>query len=266
MINRAPLAAYMTAVCVIAAGLWTCATAHAQADAAEVFKTANTHYASGKYAEAARQYRRLIRDGHGSVWVYFNLGNTYTKLEEYGLALLQYRRALLVAPRSEDIRHNLRYVEGRLSYQPANEIPTWWHWVVDRVVSNTTLNELLIVTVVLYWLTAAAAIWRLRTRRRLATVLLVAGIIVVFVGTGLCVVQWNRGWGSNSAIVIEQAAMLSGPGAAFDTLATLPDGAEVRILSAEGQYREVRTEAGGRGWVSKQSVRHISPYRQDSEE
>ncbi|MFP3903587.1 MAG: tetratricopeptide repeat protein [Armatimonadota bacterium] len=258
--------AYITAVCVVTAAMWASPALHARTDAAEVFKKANTQYASGEYRAAAENYRRLLRDGHGSAWVYFNLGNTYARMEEYGLAVLQYRRALLIAPRNGDIRHNLEYVKGRVSYQPTHEIPTWWHWVVDRVVSNTTLNELLVVTVVLYWLTAVAGIWWMYTHRRLATALLVAGLIMVLVGTGLCVVQWNRGWGSGTGIVIQQTPMLSGPGPAFDSIATLPDGAEVALLSSQGQYREVRTEAGGRGWVSKESVRHTSPYRQQSKE
>lgn len=243
-----------------------CAQPQDSSNGPSAFDTGVQQYAQGRYAAAAETWETLVGDGRYSAPVYFNLGNAYMKMERPGLALLNYRRAQLLAPRNDEIRHNIQYVHSELAYQPAEDVTTWWHWLVRRVTDNTTINELVILTVIIYWITAGLAVWRLYTPRRLATALLVAAVVALVAGCGLCVVEYNSGWGSAEAVVVEQSPLLSGPGPAFDALASIPEGAQVRVLGTRGQYREVRTDAGGRGWVAKDIARLISPARAESEE
>ena len=46
-----------------------------------LFAQANTHYAEGNYAEAAKQYEQILTETP-SAEVYYNLGNAYFKSDD----------------------------------------------------------------------------------------------------------------------------------------------------------------------------------------
>ena len=229
--------------------------------AAHRFAEANQHYADGDYQAAAAVYESLLEQGYHALAVCYNLGNAYLQMEDAGRAVLYYRRALLITPRHRDTLHNLRYAESRLSYQASPIVETWGHLLLRWVLSRLSINELVGSSALLYWLAVAAGIWRMYSPRRRMTVVLWVLVIALCVCSGLTYGKWHRDYASGRAIVVSDADMMSGPGRSFELLAKLRPGAEVSVLQTRGQYREIRTEAGGRGWLDKQHLEFISPYR-----
>jgi len=227
--------------------------------AGQSFAQGNTLYAEGDYRAAASAYEALLKTGFQSRAVYYNLGNAYLQLDDPGRAVLCYRRALLIAPRDADTLHNLNYAESQLAYQSSASVDTWMHALLAWTWSRITLNELLVLTMILYWIAAGVGVVRLSSRRRRVTVALWALIALLCLAAALTYGKWHRDYGSGAAIVVAEADMLSGPGPSFDVLARLRSGAEVRILQTQGQYCEVRTDAGGRGWMLKQHLELIGP-------
>ena len=74
----------------------------------EQFLAAGRAYGEGRMRDAARLYEDLIRGGHGSMEVFFNLGNAEARDGRLGAAVLNYRKAWRLAPRDPDIGANLR--------------------------------------------------------------------------------------------------------------------------------------------------------------
>ena len=62
------------------------------------FITAADAFQSGQYDKALELYSAIEERGHESADLYFNLGNTYTRLSKPGLAIKAYREALYRAP------------------------------------------------------------------------------------------------------------------------------------------------------------------------
>jgi len=77
------------------------------------FITAADAFQSGQYEKALELYKTIETRGHESADLYFNLGNTYTRLSKPGLAIKAYREALYRAPRSADLQANLAFVRGK---------------------------------------------------------------------------------------------------------------------------------------------------------
>ncbi len=228
--------------------------------AARLFAQANQHYAAGEYQAAATVYRRLLEQGYHGLAVCYNLGNAYLQMEEPGRAVLYYRRALLIAPRHGDTAYNLRYAESQLAYQASPVVETWGHLVLRWLLSRLSINELVGVSALLYWLAFAVGIGRIYSSRRRVTIALWALVIVLMLSSALTYGKWHRDYAGGRAIVVADAAMMSGPGDSFEVLARLRPGAEVCVLQTPGQYHEIRTAAGGRGWLEKQNLEFISPY------
>ncbi len=225
------------------------------------FAEANQHYGDGDYQAAAAAYESLLEQGYHALAVCYNLGNAYLQMKDAGRAVLYYRRALLIAPRHRDTLHNLRYAESQLSYQASPRVETWGHLLLRWLLSRLSINELVGASALLYWLAVAAGIWRMYNPRRRATVALWALVIALCISSGLTYGKWDGDYTSGRAIVVSDADMMSGPGGSFELLAKLRPGAEVSVLETQGQYREIRTEAGGRGWLDKQHLEFISPYQ-----
>ena len=81
------------------------ATLHA-ADAATLDQ-ANQRFAAGDYAGAATAYDQLLATEGPRASLFYNLGNSYQRLGQYGPAILAYERARLLTPRDPDLLANL---------------------------------------------------------------------------------------------------------------------------------------------------------------
>ncbi len=263
MSSRLASAAMLCGVLVVLSTAWGQQIQREQGSesVAYTFGEANQHYANGDYQAAAAVYESLVEQGYHALAVYYNLGNAYLRMENAGRAVLCYRRALLIAPRHRDTLHNLRYAESQLSYQASPIVETWGHLLLRWLLSRLSINELVGFSALLYWLAVGVGIWRMYNPRRKVTVALWALVIALCVCSGLSYGKWHRDYASGRAIVVSDADMMSGPGHSFELLAKLRPGAEVSVLQTQGQYRELRTEAGGRGWMDKQHLEFISPYQ-----
>ena len=93
--------------------LGLCVRAAAPLDTEKIWNDANTAYVNADYPAATEGYERLLGEGYESAQLYLNLGNAYFKRGMNGRAILNYRKALRLAPGDEDIRYNLSIAEAR---------------------------------------------------------------------------------------------------------------------------------------------------------
>jgi len=64
-------------------------------------------YARNEFRQAATLYQAVIDSGYRSASLYYNLGNAHFKLNNLPRAILNYERAVRLAPRDEAIQFNL---------------------------------------------------------------------------------------------------------------------------------------------------------------
>ncbi|MBU1888050.1 MAG: tetratricopeptide repeat protein, partial [Candidatus Omnitrophica bacterium] len=74
----------------------------------EIYRKANINYENEDYEKAVSLYEMLLKIDRVSPEVFYNLGNSYFKLKKIGRAVVNYRRALRLAPGNRDISHNLK--------------------------------------------------------------------------------------------------------------------------------------------------------------
>ncbi|MBW2220405.1 MAG: hypothetical protein JRF40_13100, partial [Deltaproteobacteria bacterium] len=79
----------------------------------EMFFKANEAYKEGRFEDAIGGYTRLLNGGYKSGHLFYNLGNTYFRLNQLGYAVLNYERARLLIPRNGDLGFNLRYARDQ---------------------------------------------------------------------------------------------------------------------------------------------------------
>ena len=75
------------------------------------FDLANRAYADGKYYEAIEMYLNIVKGGKESGEVYFNLGNAYYKVNQFGQSILYYEKARHFLEGDQALEHNLRLAQ-----------------------------------------------------------------------------------------------------------------------------------------------------------
>ena len=91
-----------------------------------LWNQANQEFAAGKFDQARANYGELVATGNLSAELFYNLGNTYLKLDDKGRAVLNFKRALALAPGFEPAKHNLNLVLQAAGVDPDEEVMQEW--------------------------------------------------------------------------------------------------------------------------------------------
>jgi tetratricopeptide (TPR) repeat protein len=226
-------------------------------DALAAFDQANRLYEQGQFTNAATAYQNLIRAGHDSATLYFNLGNAWFKAGEAGRAILNYRLAERLAPRDPDIRANLRLTRDLVHGQPLPP-PPWWR----RLSRRFTLNEWAGATGAALWLCfGALVLGELRAdRRRLARRWAAGFGLVALLAGGALWGQWlERRLRVEAVVIAKQAVVRYGPLEVSPELQKVEDGAELEVLDQKDGWLQVGGLARGTGWIRQSEVLLVPP-------
>ena len=238
--------------CVILALLmFICAGKIFAADVASDFSAANQLYYKGKFAEAAAAYEKILQAGGQSANLLLNYGNAEFKAGRLGKAIVAYRQAQQLAPGDAELRANLAFVRNQV--QGATERPGGW----QRLIGSLTLNQGAVLTAIIIWVLFGLLIARqirpalapkLRTATRLAAVLAIFSCAVLTLQAA------NH---FNSAVAVVTAAEATARSGPFDdaqTVFTVHDGAEMRVLDRHDDWVQVADGGGKIGWLNKKQV------------
>ena len=101
----------------------------------ELFDKGNDLYNQGRYLEAIESYSDIIKDGKHSSELYYNMGNSYYKLNDIANSIFYYEKALLIDPKSEKITNNLSFAQNMLIDKieplPQNQINSFFSSIIN---------------------------------------------------------------------------------------------------------------------------------------
>ncbi|MCK7539625.1 MAG: tetratricopeptide repeat protein [Marinilabiliales bacterium] len=101
---------------------------------------ANKAYTDGLYAEAADLYKKVAVSGYQAPGLYYNLGNSCFKLNDFPGAILWYERAKRLDPGNEDIAFNLNVANSKIAdkIEPVPEMfyRRWYFSLVNRFTAD----------------------------------------------------------------------------------------------------------------------------------
>ncbi len=221
------------------------------------FETGNAAYEAGKFSEAAAAYESAAKAGAIGANLSFNLGNAYFRAGNPGRAVLHYERALALEPGHPEAAANLGHAL-RATRAPREAVPGW-------LVPATRLggDRLTLLACAGAWIAFAGAVLAFGpVRRRTAGFsLLGAGALGAILALTMFVLLDGGAKNSARAIIVakEGAKALYAPAETSRTAATLPAGAEVRVLQDRISWQYVEIPGGIRGWVPATALERVIP-------
>ena len=231
-------------------------------DALAHWELGNKSYADGDYARAAEEYMAIVEGGEYSMPLYYNLANAYFKLGELGKAILNYNRALRIAPANEDIRHNLALAEAQTKDRIA-EVPEFFlnRWL--RIVRNS-MSCMAWSVLSLVWLAFTLA-FALLFLLALPIKVRKAGFYGTILSLLLFVVTTSFALSSRNDMLLKEEAVVmasaisvkSSPDRSATDIFVLHEGTKLRVVNELGEWCEVVIADGKKGWTEKKNIEEI---------
>lgn len=247
--------------CVFAALVLSCCNVYGQSSDS-LFIKANQQYETGNFESAAALYEQIADSGYVATELFFNLGNTYFKMNRIASAILNYERALLLSPQSDDVKFNLEMVRtftvDRIVPLPEFILSTWYRNFRNLFTPNVWVNlsisffgfALFLLT--LFWFSYGRVIKRLSFSFALLFLFLSASTLVF-------AAQENVKFTSRSEAIVMNpvVAVKSSPGETGKDIFILHSGTKVTITKSIGDWEEIKIADGNKGWIRKADIERI---------
>lgn len=222
---------------------------------ASAFDEANQQFKSGDFAGAAAAYEKLLTTEGPRASVYYNLGNSYQQLKQYGPAILAYERARLLTPRDPDLLANLALARKAATAFEETGLHPWLDVVVHRLSRNEWSWLVAGSTLFLGALALAAGVAKL-PRRGVLVSTAVAGLIIVAASTALYL---RRGENVRGIVLSEGATVRLSPFEKAESLGTPGPGRIVRLGAKSGDFQYIEVPSASlKGWLASKDVAKIT--------
>ncbi len=231
-----------------------------ETDHQKLFLEATRQYDEGNFEEAGKRYLKIVELGWENGPLYYNMGNTFFRLNDLGQAVLFYERAARLMPGDEALAHSIRVAKAktanrfRLLPKPFG-LRAW-----NKLVFAVQPSGLLYIGLLLYLVGISFLIYRIwlgyrqEWIRRIWSWSLVAGIILL---TMAYAASWTLSNQRSAVVVDTKTPFFQDPGDLSQSELEIHEGLTVDLLSdREGLY-EVRLPDGQTGWISASSIVEI---------
>lgn len=237
-------------------------TSSLSANDSTLFVQANQLYAEKQYAQAAVIYEQILSTQGVAPELHYNLGNAYFRMNELGLAILNYERALRLQPLYKDAAFNLEFANSK---------------VVDQVELNTTfflrkwttyLMRLLspdnwfILAIPMFILALAGALLFIfgptRVIRKTSFYLAAFMLMLTVLSISFSVLRRNQLINHGEGIILPGAIVIkAAPDKSGTDLFQLHEGTKVEVVSELGEWFEIRLSNGNVGWIEQLHLARI---------
>jgi tetratricopeptide (TPR) repeat protein len=232
-----------------------CAAAYpARGDQDPTFAKANQAYSEGRFQEAVDGYQNLVTSGQRSANLFYDLGNAWFRLGNFGEAILGYERALALDPHHPEASANLALVRDEAR---ALELKRSG---LERYIEAGTPAQYSLAASIAFWVALFGAARLLFSRRRSAALVsLLVLSAVIFAGAVFALYSLESGSkGGDLAIVTGKKieARLATADTASSVLA-LPPGTEIKVLSQRGDWLYAALPNDLRGWIPANAAQRV---------
>jgi hypothetical protein len=184
---------------------------------------------------------------------FYNLGNSYARVDKPGLAVLSYERAALLAPDDPDINANLAYVRAsaHIPMKPRNPIarlgqaarPTLAAWL--GVLGLALVGIGLVVRKL-----TPRFLWIARGG-------ILLGIALIAVTVSSAMLLWPRM--HEAVVLVDQTPARVSPAPMADTTFVMREAESVTMTAEHEDFILIRTGSGLSGWVARANLGAVVP-------
>ena len=233
-----------------------------RAELDKIWDSANTLYINGNYDSAAVLYDSILNRGYASSKLYYNLGNVHFKSNHIGKAIVNYNKALKLAPYDGDIEYNLAvansYVKDRIETVPEFFISGWFRQLRSQLTSNMWAIISLVILAVVAACVLVYMLAQKKSRRKAGFFTAIFMAVLFAVSVSFSVKQRSELINASQGVVVTPAVSVkSSPERSSKELFIIHEGTKVSIQGAYGDWTEITIADGNKGWIPTVAIELI---------
>lgn len=239
------------------------ATAQSNTPAPQTLKaSADSLYMAGEYNAAITIYEELSTEKE-AFDVYYNLANAYYKTDNIAKAVLNYERALLLAPADEDIKFNLALAKNKTVDKVSEPYEIFfmaWLKSIINLMSIDVWAVTAIISFLVFLLAALLFLFNKSTAIRKSTFFIALFALLTTLFANLSALHHHDKLNNRTAAIIMQPSVTakSTPDASGTDLFVIHEGRKVNIVDDTMKgWKEIILEDGTKGWVPTNSLEKI---------
>lgn len=228
----------------------------------ELFSKANDFYKNGQYTKAAQLYLIIEKSGLESDDLYFNLGNSYYKLNKVAPSIYYYEKALKINPMHEDASNNLAFAK-RMTIDVIEDLPkTFFQRFSSNVIQKLTYNTWAILGVTASFLAALLFLlyyFSSSPKRKIFYFnITIFAVFVMTVSVIFAYSNYETTQKSRSAIIFaSKSEIKNAPSLNSEPVFELHEGTKVTILDELSNWKKIKLADGKIGWVNVADIKEI---------
>lgn len=231
----------------------------------EFFNQATTAYNAGEYQKAIDLYKDILDNGSHSASVYFNLGNSYYKLNEIAESIYYYEKALLLSPNDNEIKTNLSYAQN-MTLDAIDTVPeTGISKLYKNVTGKLTFDQwsyLAIAAMFIFVLLYIAFYnFNYSARKRWAFIGSLIALFVCIIAVLFAYIQQRDYNAKRPAIIFaEESSIKAEPNDTSAEIFLLHEGTKVNVVEKLNDWNKIELADGKTGWIMENQLKPLKDF------
>ena len=226
------------------------------------FDKATTLYQKGDYTQAAAVYSSILKSGKESSALYYNLGNTYYKLNNVPESIYYYEKALQLDPENADAKNNLIFA-NQMKVDAITPLPkTWVRQLSDGIVGLFSAHTWAVLSIIgVFAFVLSFLLYYFVERTTLKRTFFSLMLVFLFFAVGsytlahFCHKQVSQ---TQYAILFDKTVRVFSDANAYSSeVMQLHEGTKVEIIEDAKDWVKIRLVNGKTGWTKVSSLRKL---------
>ena len=210
------------------------------------FDKATTLYQKGDYTQAAAVYSSILKSGKESSALYYNLGNTYYKLNNVPESIYYYEKALQLDPENADAKNNLIFA-NQMKVDAITPLPkTWVRQLSDGIVGLFSAHTWAVLSIIgIFAFVLSFLLYYFVERTALKRTFFSLMLVFLFSAIG------------SYTLAHKTVRVFSDANAYSSEVMQLHEGTKVEIIEDAKDWVKIRLVNGKTGWTKVNSLRKL---------
>jgi tetratricopeptide (TPR) repeat protein len=230
------------------------------------FENANAAYNAGQFEKAVMLYKQILESGQHSAELYFNLGNSYYRLNQVGESIFYFEKAKQLQPTDEDINVNSSFAQNMaidaVEVLPKSQVTQ----LKDSIIELFSQEGWAYFIVLLAWL--LVLFWGLYLWNKIPFIkrtFFVSSLVLALFLIGslfIAVIKSANTADTTYGILFnEKMEVWAEPNSRAEVLFLLHEGTKVQMLDELQDWQKIRIANGSEGWIKNAKVRSLKGFK-----
>ncbi|PWB25368.1 tetratricopeptide repeat protein [Flavobacterium sp. HTF] len=227
------------------------------------FEKGNTLYKNGEYQQAIDVYEGIIKeDKQQSAELYFNLGNSYYKLNKVAPSIYNYEKALVLKPHDPETLNNLKFAK-KLTIDEIKEVPkVGFAKLIQNFTGIFDYNTWAKISVAIGFVFLLCFIGyyfsQLTLSKRIYFIGMFFLLVALLLSVAAAMTEKDHFDNDRPAIVFSEISEVrSEPQKAGSPIFLLHEGAKVYVKETLLNWKKIELTDGTEGWIDSSTIKEV---------